>query len=40
MNEKLLIQLLKIIKQSKQPILKAFENDSSRASIYFLLDDE
>lgn len=33
MNEKLLIQLLKIIKQSKQPILKAFEGDSSRASF-------
>jgi hypothetical protein len=33
MNEKLLIQLLKIIKQSKHPILKAFEDDSSRASF-------
>jgi hypothetical protein len=33
MNEKLLIQLLKIIKQSKQPILKAFEEDSSQASF-------
>lgn len=32
MNDNLLIQLLKIIKQSKQPILKAFEDDSSRAS--------
>lgn len=33
MNEKLLIQLLKIIKQSKQQILKAFEDNSSRASF-------
>lgn len=33
MNTNLLIQLLKIIKQSKQPILKAFEGDSSRASF-------
>ena len=33
MNEKLLIQLLKIVKQSKQTILKAFEDDSSRASF-------
>lgn len=32
MNEKLLIQLLKIIKQSKHPILKAFEDDSSKAT--------
>lgn len=32
MNEKLFVQLLKIIKQSKHPILKAFEDDSSRAS--------
>lgn len=33
MNDTLLIQLLKIIKQSKQPIIKAFEDDSSRASF-------
>ena len=33
MNNTLLIQLLKIIKQSKKPILKAFEDDSSRASF-------
>lgn len=33
MNEKLLIQLLKIIKQSKQSILKAFEDNPSRASF-------
>ncbi len=33
MNEKLLIQLLKVIKQSKQPIIKAFEDDFSRASF-------
>jgi len=33
MNDNLLIELLKIIKQSKQPILKAFEDDSSRASF-------
>jgi uncharacterized protein YukE len=32
MNDNLLIKLLKIIKQSKQPIIKAFEDDSSRAS--------
>jgi uncharacterized protein YukE len=32
MNDNLLIQLLKIIKQSKQPIIKAFDDDSSRAS--------
>ena len=33
MSEILLIQLLKIIKQSKQPILKAFEDDTSKASF-------
>ena len=33
MNEKLLIQLLKIIKQNKQPILKAIEDNSSIASF-------
>lgn len=32
MNNNLLIQLLQIIKQSKQPILKAFEDDPSKAS--------
>lgn len=31
MNDNLLIELIKIIKQSKQPIIKAFEDDSSRA---------
>jgi len=33
MNEKLLLELLKIIKQSKRPILKAFEGKTSRASF-------
>ena len=33
MNDKLLIELIKIIKQSKQPIIKAFEDDSSRVSF-------
>lgn len=33
MNDKLLLELIKIIKQSKQPIIKAFEDDSSRASF-------
>lgn len=33
MNDNLLVQLLKVIKQSKQPILKAFEDDSSKASF-------
>ncbi|WP_375722924.1 hypothetical protein LXN10_10180 [Arcobacter sp. KX21116] len=31
MNEKLLIELLTIIKQTKQPIIKAFEDKNSRA---------
>lgn len=33
MNEKLLIQLFKIIKQSKQSILKAFDDEPSRVSF-------
>lgn len=33
MNNAQLVQLIKIIKQSKQPIIKAFEGDSSRASF-------
>ena len=33
MNDNLLIQLLKIIKQSKQPILKAFESDFSMVTF-------
>lgn len=33
MNDNLLIQLIKVIKQSKQPIIKAFEGDSSRVSF-------
>ena len=40
MNDKLLIKLTKIIKQSKQPIIKAFEDDSSRVSyVNFNLAD-
>jgi hypothetical protein len=33
MSEILLIQILKVIKHSKQPILKALEDDTSRASF-------
>ena len=33
MNEKLLIQLLKIIKQSKKPIIKSFDNEISRVAF-------
>lgn len=42
MSEILLLQLLKIIKTSKKPILKAFEDDSSKASFIdfdTILDD-
>lgn len=32
MNEKLLLKLIKIIKQTKQPIIKVFEDDSFKSS--------
>lgn len=35
MNEKLLIELIKIIKQSKQPILKVFEHDYEEVFVDF-----